>query len=56
VASALPSGSLWAPSRREVKQVSPGSHNKVCVIGADRVGEMSLMKEIEEVLSAQGRI
>ena len=28
---------------------------KVCVIGADRVGEMGLKKEIEEVLSAQGR-
>ena len=47
------------PSRREVKQVSPGSYNggeaRVCVIGANRVEEISLQKEMEEVLSAQGK-
>ena len=45
--------------RREVKQVSPGPHHggeaRVCVIGADRVGEMSLEKKMGEVLSAQGK-
>ena len=41
-----------------MKQVSPGPHHggeaRVCVIGADRVGEMSLEKKMGEVLSAQG--
>ena len=44
------------PPRREVKQVSPWSYNggeaRVCVIGANN-GEMSLKKEMGEVLSAQ---
>jgi hypothetical protein len=39
--------------------VSPGSYNggeaRVCVIGANRVEEISLQKEMEEVLSAQGK-
>jgi hypothetical protein len=43
----------------EVKQVSPGSHHggeaRICVIGANRVGEMSLVKKMGEVLSAQGK-
>ena len=43
--------------RREVKQVSPGPHDggeaRVCTIGVDRVGEMSLEKKMGEVLSAQ---
>jgi hypothetical protein len=41
-----------------VNQVSPGSYNggeaRVCVIGANTGEEMSLTKEMEEVLSAQG--
>jgi hypothetical protein len=44
---------------REVKQVSPGSHHRgearVCVIGANRIGEMSLVKKMGEVLSARGK-
>jgi hypothetical protein len=47
------------PPRREVKQVSPGSYNggeaKVCAIGANTGEEMSLKKEMGEVLSAQGK-
>ena len=47
------------PLRRKVKQASPGSHHggeaRVCVIGANRVGEMSLEKKMGEVLSAQGK-
>ena len=46
------------PPRRKVKQVSPGSYNgveaRVFVIGAN-TGEMSLKKEMGEVLSAQGK-
>jgi hypothetical protein len=42
-----------------VKQVSPGPHHegeaRVCVIGANRVGEMSLEKKMGQVLSAQGK-
>ena len=45
------------PPRREVKQVSSGSYISgeawVCVIGANRVEEMSLKREMGEVLSAQ---
>ena len=45
--------------RREVKQVSPGPHYggeaRICAIGADRVGEISLEKRMGEVLSAQGK-
>ena len=41
---------MGALSWKEVKRVSPGSHNggeaRVCVIGANRVGEMSLKKEM----------
>ena len=40
-----------------MKQVSPGSYNgveaRVCVIGANTGEEMSLKKEMGEVLSAQ---
>ena len=47
------------PYRREVKQVSPGSYNggeaRVCVIGANTGEEMSLKKEMGEVLSSQGK-
>jgi hypothetical protein len=43
--------------RREMNQVSPGSYNggeaRVCVIGANTGEEMSLTKEMGEVLSAQ---
>jgi hypothetical protein len=42
-----------------VKQVSSGSYisgeARVCVIGANRVEEMSLKREMGEVLSAQGK-
>jgi hypothetical protein len=42
-----------------VKQVSPGPHYggeaRICAIGADRVGEISLEKRMGEVLSAQGK-
>jgi hypothetical protein len=42
-----------------VKQVSPGSYNggeaRVCVIGANTGEEMSLKKEMGEVLSSQGK-
>jgi hypothetical protein len=46
-----------------VNQVSPGAYNGrldggeviVCVIGANRGEEMSLKKEMGEVLSAQGK-
>jgi hypothetical protein len=45
--------------RREVKQISPGPHYggeaRICAIGADRVGEISLEKRMGEVLSAQGK-
>ena len=45
--------------RRGVKQVSPGPHYggeaRACVIGADRVAEKSLEREMGEVLSAQGK-
>jgi hypothetical protein len=47
------------PHWREVKQVSPGSYNggeaRVCVIGANTGEEMSLKKEMGEVLSSQGK-
>jgi hypothetical protein len=47
------------PPRREGQQVSPGSYNdgeaRVCVIGATTGEEMSLKKEMGEVLSAQGK-
>jgi hypothetical protein len=51
------------PPRKEVKQVSPGAYNgrldggkaRVCVIGANRGEEISLKKEMREVLSAQGK-
>ena len=47
------------PPRREVKQVSSGSYiggeARVCIIGANRVEEMSLKREMGEVLSAQGK-
>jgi hypothetical protein len=49
----------WRTPWREVKQVSPELHHggeaRVCVIGADRVREMSLEKKMGEVLSAQGK-
>ena len=42
-----------------MKQVSSGSYisgeARVCVIGANRVEEMSLKREMGEVLSAQGK-
>ena len=42
-----------------MKQVSPGSHHggeaRVCIIGANRVAEMSLEKTMGEVLSKQGK-
>jgi hypothetical protein len=45
------------PPRREVKQVYPVAYNggeaRVCVIGANRVEEMRLKKEMKEVLWAQ---
>ena len=47
------------PPRREVKQVSPGSCNggeaRVYIIGTNTGEEMSLKKEMGEVLSAQGK-
>jgi hypothetical protein len=43
-------------ARREVKQVSPGSHyveeTRVFAIGADRVTEKSVEKGMAEILSA----
>jgi len=52
------------PSRREIKQVSPGAYSsrmeggeaRVCALGTNNWGdEISIRKEIEEVRSAQGK-
>ena len=45
------------PPRTEVKQISPRVSQRearICVIGANRVGEVSLKKEMEEVLFSTG--
>ena len=56
-------GICGRPPRKEVMQVSTGAYNvrldggetRVCIIGANRGEEMSLKKEMVEVLSAQGK-